>query len=179
MTSGTAAALTVRTAAPGDRDAILELVRLAFSETGGQQEVDVVLDTWNLDVVPEGLELVAVENGAVVGYVLAATGHLDGKDVVGVAPVAVTPAHQGVGVGTALMTELVRRADAAGLPLLVLLGDPHYYGRFGFEPSGPLGLSYPPVGQNSPYFQVRRLMSYDPSYRGDYTYCWETLPRRP
>ena len=42
-------------------------------------------------------------------------------------------------------------------PLLVLLGDPAYYGRFGFEPAGPLGLSYLPVGADNPHFQARRL----------------------
>jgi len=74
------------------------------------------------------------------------------------------------------MTELLRRADGAGLPLVVLLGNPDYYGRFGFEPTGPLGVTYQPVGADSPYFQARKLTAYDPSYGGDYTYCWEIPP---
>jgi putative acetyltransferase len=173
----TATPIAVRAAEVPDRDAILELVRQAFSEhTGGEEEVDIVRATWKLGVVPDGLELVAVEDGTVVGHVLAARGDLAGREVVGVAPLAVTPARQGVGVGTALMTELIGRADTSELPLLVLLGSPDYYERFGFEPSGPLGLTYPPAGPDSPYFQVRKLTSYDPSYRGDYTYCWEAPP---
>jgi putative acetyltransferase len=58
----------------------------------------------------------------------------------------------------------------------VVLGDPAYYGRFGFEPAGPLGIEYPPVGAASPAFQVRRFAPYDASYRGAFTYCWESSP---
>ena len=74
------------------------------------------------------------------------------------------------------MSELIRRADAADLPLVVLLGDPAYYQRFGFEPAGPLHISYPPAGPDSPYFQVRRLSSYashTPLFQGEYIYAWE------
>jgi putative acetyltransferase len=74
------------------------------------------------------------------------------------------------------MTELLRRVETAGRPLVVLLGNPAYYGRFGFEPSGPLGITYRPVGEDNPAFQVRRFAGYDATYRGDFTYCWESKP---
>ena len=102
-----------------------------------------------------------MEEGTIVGHVLAARGDLGGREVVAVAPLAVTPARQGFGIGTALMTELLRRADAAHLALILVLGDPGYYGRFGFEPSGPLGIRYPVVGEGDPHFQVRRSRGYD------------------
>jgi GNAT superfamily N-acetyltransferase len=51
-------------------------------------------------------------------------GQLGGQPVIGVGPLAVSPAHQDQGIGTALMKEIVGRADRAGLPLPVLLGDP-------------------------------------------------------
>lgn len=165
----------IRTAEARDRDAIVELVEEAFTSDGrdGHEEVDVVVSTWELGAAPRDLELVAVDEGVIVGHVLAARGDLSGREVVAVAPLAVRVAHQGSGVGTALMTELLVRAEAAGLPLLLLLGDPRYYGRFGFEPSGPHGISYAPVGNGSPYFQVRRFSGFDRSYEGRFTYCWE------
>jgi putative acetyltransferase len=171
--------VTLRTAVQGDRHAIVEVVRDAFSgETrDGQEEVDIVVDTWACGATHQGLELVAVEDGAVVGHVLAARGDLSGREVVAVAPLAVTPSRQGMGIGSALMSELLRRAEAEALPLAVLLGRPAFYGRFGFEPSGPLDIAYPPVGAGNEAFQVRRLPRYDRSYRGDFTYCWEA--RRP
>ncbi len=169
MTGG----VTVRTAVPGDRDAIVALVSEAFSsdDHDGREEVDIVVSTWEKCATPPGFELVAVGDGAVIGHVLAARGDLGGREVVAVAPLAVGRSRQGEGVGGALMTELLVRAEAAELPLIVLLGDPGYYGRFGFESSGPLGISYRVEGD--PHFMVRRFARYDPSYRGRFTYCWE------
>ena len=49
-----------------------------------------------------------------------------------------------------------------------LLGNPEYYGRFGFEASGPFGIVYEPVGEASPYFQVRRLAAFDTTISGTF-----------
>jgi putative acetyltransferase len=168
----------IRTPTGDEREAIVALVRAAFGAGGrsADYEVDIVRETWRRGASPAGLELVAVADDAVVGHVLGAYGRLDRREVLGIAPLAVAPAHQGQGVGTALMTQLISVADAAGLPLVVLLGNPAYYGRFGFEPSGPLGITYRPVGADNPHFQVRRLSAYDESWRGDFTYCWELTP---
>jgi putative acetyltransferase len=167
--------VSIRVAAPGDREAILKVVRDAFFREGrnGEEEVDIVVNTWRLQATLDGLELVAVDGNSVVGYVVGARGDLGGRQVVAVAPLAVSTSHQKRGTGSALMRELLDRAEASEYPLVVLLGDPAYYGRFGFEPSGPLGISYLPVGEGNPHFQVRRLTTYDPSYHGRFTYCWE------
>lgn len=170
--------LTIRSAAPGDHDAIVELVREAFTsaDRDAGEEIDIVVSTWACGAVIPELELVAVVGGVVVGHVMAGRGDLGGQEAVGIAPLAVAPSHQGTGVGLALMSELLARAETGGLPLVVLLGDPGYYGRFGFEASGPLGITYRPVGEGNPHFQVRRMAGYVPSYRGDFTYCWEAQP---
>jgi putative acetyltransferase len=158
-----------------DQAAILAAVREAFSRGGrdGQEEVDIVVSTWRLEAMLDGLELVAVDGDLVVGHALGAKGDLGGRAVVAVAPLAVIPSHQGRGVGSSLMTELIRRADAGRYALVALLGNPAYYKRFGFEPSGPLNISYPPVGVGDPHFQVRRLSAFEPSYSGVFRYCWE------
>lgn len=173
----------IRDTATGDRDAVIALVEAAFSTGGrdGHEEVDIVRATWDRDAARTGFDLVAVDDrsGDVIGHVLAARGDLGGNPILGVAPLAVAPDRQRTGTGSALMSELVARADAAGEPMLVLLGSPDYYARFGFEASGPLGIHYRAVGEDNPHFQVRRLAAFDPSIRGDYVYCWElpvTLP---
>ncbi len=168
---------TIRAARRSDHEAILAVVRAAFSDDDrdAHEEVAIVVDTWAVDD-PRGLELVAVEGDAVVGHVLGAPGELVGRDVLGVAPLAVAPSHQREGIGSALMTDLLRRAEDAGWPLVVVLGNPEYYGRFGFEPAEPLEVVYEPVGAENPHFQVRRLSRYDPSLRGSFTYCWEADP---
>jgi putative acetyltransferase len=165
----------LRTAEPGDRAPVVGLVRTAFA-TGGhdsQEEVDIVEATWASAARVADLELVALAGESVVGHVLAAFGDLDGSPIVGIAPLAVAPARQRSGVGTALMRELLERAERAGLPMVVLLGEPAYYSRFGFEPAWPLGITYRPAGTASPHFLLRRLAGFAGSPRGEYVYCWE------
>jgi putative acetyltransferase len=165
----------VRPAESTDREQIIEVVRLAFTKDGGDgaEEIDIVHQTWNLGAAVTGLELVAADGDTIVGHVLGATADLNGTTVPAVAPLAVAPERHGQGIGSALMTTLIERADADGWPMVALLGDPAYYGRFGFEPSGPLGIVYPPVGEGSPYFQIRRLSSFDGGISGTFRYCWE------
>jgi putative acetyltransferase len=168
-------AVVIRSTTENDRDAVLILVRSAFSDSpkGGEEEVEVVADTWALGGSVQPVDLVAVDDGMVVGHVLAAEGTLGAGVALAVAPLAVAPTRQGQGIGTNLMHALLTRAERAGWPLVLLLGSPDYYRRFGFEPSGPLGIVYPPVGPDSPYFQVRRFGSLDESCHGEFTYCWE------
>lgn len=153
----------------------MQVVRAAFADDDrdGQEEVDVVTATWAMSAAPDDLALIAIEDGVIVGYVLAGTGSLGGRRAIAVAPLAVTPSRQGDGIGSALMSELLRRAENAGFPLVAVLGSPAYYRRFGFEASGPLEIWYRPVGRDDPHFQVCRLSGYEPGYRGEFTYCWE------
>ena len=132
---------TIRTTGADDRQAVLAVVRGAFGAKGrdGEEEVAIVARTWALATGPEHLDLVAVDDGAVVAHALGAVGDLAGTGAVAVAPLCVAPSRQGEGIGSALMTELIARADTAGWPMLLLLGDPRFYQRFGFEPAGPSG----------------------------------------
>jgi len=69
------------------------------------------------------------------------------------------------------MHEVINRADEQGWPMVVLLGDPAYCGRFGFERSAIYGITYEPPGAGSPDFMVRRLQHFDPLLRGVLRYC--------
>lgn len=164
-------------ARPEDEEGILAVVGAAFSDAtrDAGEELDIVRSTWAATDADQLIELVADDDGTVVGHVLAAPGRIDGTPttVAGVAPVCVAPSHQQRGVGTALMESLVVAATARGWPLLVLLGDSTYYTRFGFEGAGALALTYAPAGVGSPHFQARRLDGYDARLRGAFTYCWE------
>ena len=175
--------ITIRPARPTDAAGILAVVEDAFSYGGTRdpsEEVTIVRGTWSASAASTRrshplLELVADENGTIVGHLQAAPGALDGNPttVAGVAPVCVGAAHQGCGVGSALMGTLIDAATDRQWPLLGLLGEPAYYGRFGFEPAAPLGLSYPPVGAANPHFQARKLPGYAEALRGEFSYCWE------
>ena len=140
--------VVVRPAGPADRPALVAVVQAAFCHGGrdGLEEVQIVQDTWRLDAAPAGLDLVAVDGSTVVGHVMAARGRLNDGPVLGVAPLSVAPDRHGQGIGTVLMETLLARVTADGWPLVLLLGHPAYYQRFGFEPAAAYGISYPPSG---------------------------------
>ncbi|MEQ8451745.1 MAG: N-acetyltransferase [Nitratireductor sp.] len=121
----------IRTATDADRAAIFAVEEAAFSRTDEAELVDAIRRDG--DAV---LELVAERDGAVVGHVLFSRLVVeDGASrfaAVALAPVAIAPESQGCGVGTALILEGHRRLRAAGERLGVVLGDPAYYGRFGY-----------------------------------------------
>jgi putative acetyltransferase len=150
------------------------VTRAAFASgsRNGEEEVRIVLDTWRLDAAASGLDLVAVESHQVLGHVLGGIGQVRGREAVGIAPLSVAPGHQGRGIGSALMRELMKRAETSGWPFVVLLGDPGFYGRFGFERAADYGLTYAPVGPRSDNFLVRRLRAH-PDMAGEFRYCWE------
>ena len=168
--------IVVRPATPDDAPAILAVVDDAFRDDtrDADEELDIVRHTWAVRSEAQRIELVVAGHGDLVGHVLAAPGDLEGHDVAGVAPLSVVKAHQRAGVGTALMGALIGEAERRGWPLLLLLGDPAYYGRFGFAPAATRGIHYAPAGRDSPHFLARPIGDVGAALpRGDYRYCWE------
>jgi len=87
--------------------------------------------------------LVAEDNGHVVGHILFSPVTIDGASdcrVLGLAPLGVLPANQRQGVGSTLVRQGVARCADAGYDLVVLVGDPVYYARFGFHAAKARGL---------------------------------------
>jgi putative acetyltransferase len=123
--------MSIRTATPRDRDAI----RLVEEHAFGQQAEAGLVDA----LVAEGdaiVELVAEEDGHVVGHVLFSRLYVEdgGKEypAVALAPLAVEPSMHGSGIGGALVREAHLRLRQAGETLAIVLGEPAYYGRFGY-----------------------------------------------
>lgn len=81
---------------------------------------------------------------SVVGHILITRVRIDGAPngarFGAIAPVGVAPAHQGRGIGSALNQRAIEAAREMGLGALFVLGDPAYYGRFGFERADRFGL---------------------------------------
>ena len=86
------------------------------------------------------LSLVADNGQLVVGHVMAtrATVGPNESPVLGLGPLGVLPSHQRQGVGTVLMEAIIGIVESSDEPMIVLLGEPAYYHRFGFEPAATL-----------------------------------------
>jgi len=89
------------------------------------------------------LSLVAEIDGALVGHVAVSPVTIgDGAEGwFGLGPISVTPSRQRQGIGSALMRAALAQLAAQGAAGCVLLGDPAWYGRFGF--AARAGLVYP------------------------------------
>jgi putative acetyltransferase len=121
------------------------------------------------DVVP-GFSFTALTDRGAVGHVTASRATVAADAVVAVGPIGVLPEYQGLGVGSALMNALLTAADAADVPLIVLLGAPQYYKRFGFRPAKELGV-LPPEPEWGDAFQARPLTAYTESVAGQFRYA--------
>ena len=167
--------MTIRAETPADHETIRGIIDEAFGDTTTSAIVDAIRATDRF--VPE-LSLVAVSDGQSLGHVISS--YVDvlvpgTRHVLCVGPVAVVPAHQRRGVGTALMQEMIRLADARDEPLLLLEGNPAYYGRFGFTRADEHGIEMPPECPGPQYFMLRPLRAYDSTLRGRAVYPPETF----
>jgi putative acetyltransferase len=98
------------------------------------------------------VSLVAEDNGEIVGHVaispVAISDDSSGWYILG--PIAVAPDRQGLGIGSQLMEQALAelgKLEAAGC---ILVGNPNYYGRFGFKPEPAIVLP----GVPPEYFQT-------------------------
>lgn len=93
--------------------------------------------------IPE-LSIVAEENNEVLGHILLSKAKvMDGDishEVIVLAPIAVKPEMQNKGIGGQLIQEGLKRCKNLGYGLVLLIGHPTYYPRFGFKPARQYGL---------------------------------------
>ena len=115
--------------APAIRAVVTEAMKLLPQATGTEAAI---IDRLRADNALS-LSLVAEDGGEVLGYLAASDtriGAVPGWGLIG--PVAVLPLRHGQGIGSALMAEAILRLRAA-CKGAALVGDPGYYGRFGFR----------------------------------------------
>jgi putative acetyltransferase len=164
----------VRAETAADHSDIRRINDEAFGETLEGELVDAMRATDRF--VPE-LSLVAESGGQTVGHVISSYVDLEpgARRLLQVGPLAVLPSHQRRGIGRALMEETIRRADERGEPVLLIEGDPRYYGRFGFTRTDVLGIEPPAEAWGPQYFMLRPLARYDGALRGRAVYPPETF----
>lgn len=165
--------LVIRPEGPEDEAAVAELTDAAFGIPEGRAEA---VETELLrglradgDLIGE-LTLVAELDRRVVGQVACSAGTLDGRPCVGLGPISITPPLQRRGIGAVLVSAVVATAERRADPVLVLLGDPEYYGFFGFRPAAELGIDSPEPAWGR-HFQAKPLRAWRPELAGPFVYA--------
>ena len=79
------------------------------------------------------LSMCALESGRLVGSVRMWRVHVGPTPAIFLGPIAVESDARSAGVGGLLVDAACKAAEAAGFPLVVLVGDVPYFGRFGFD----------------------------------------------
>ena len=163
--------MNIRPERPADHDEIAAVVGAAFPH---HPEVVAFVDAIRAspEYVPE-LALVAEDESGIVAHVMLSWAGLEGDGLdrlLVLTPMSVRPDRQRQGVGSALIREVLARADAAGAPAVLLEGIPGYYPRFGFEPAAEHGLEKPLASIPDEAFMVRKLSAYSDAVRGKIVY---------
>ena len=153
--------ITIRSERPGEALAIERLTVEAFRAAPHSSGTESFIVQALRDANRLSISLVAEDDEGIVGHVaLSPVSISDGaRNWFGLGPISVLPARQGQGIGSQVMVHALaelRRRGAAGC---VLLGDPGYYGRFGFKAEAALVLP----GVPPQYFQALAFGSSMPS----------------
>ena len=140
--------MRLRPETPADFPAIYALVKAAFAtapHADGDEQDFVDRVRASAGYLPD-LALVSERDGALIGHAMLSLlppGAIQRPSgLLMLAPLSVAPNAQRQGVGTALVRDALARAAARGHRAVVVLGDPDYYGRFGFRPARGFGLTH-------------------------------------
>lgn len=157
----------VRAEVAGDAPAIRSVHQRAFGRPDEADLVEVIRAT---DGFLAELSLVAYDADCLVGHVLISVVALDsGVEVLTLAPLAVVPERQRQGIGARLVAAVLDRARATRYPVVVVVGDPAFYRRFGFDRATGLGIDAPfPVPRDA--WMASTLPAHSAAARGRVVY---------
>ena len=143
--------VTIRSEQPGDIEGIHTILEAAFPTDAEARLVDALRNSQGLVI-----SLVAENESELVGHIAFSVVTVGGVAVgLGLAPLAVRPEYHRQGIGAQLVKFGLEEVRATDHGLVVVLGDPAYYSRFGFIPASRFGLTDQFKG--GPAFQVMEL----------------------
>ena len=136
---GTTDELLIRAERVGDEVAIADLNDAAFGGTDESRLVASLRRSGHATI-----SLVATTGDEIVGHILFSPVIVDTSGpaiaALGLGPMAVIPGRQRRGIGSSLVKAGIDECATRGCEIVVVLGHPHFYPRFGFRPAHLLGL---------------------------------------
>lgn len=158
--------MKIRAEAAQDVDDIGLVTQAAFANAEHASGTEALIVSALRESGALSLSLVAESDGKIIGHAGFSPVLIEKVDCgwLGLGPVSVLPTWQGKGTGSAMIREGLRRMAALGAKGCVVLGDPGYYRRFGFEQDSALHF----IGAPPEYFM--RLRIADPMPAGKVTY---------
>jgi predicted N-acetyltransferase YhbS len=134
--------MIIRTETVEDYEEVYKLNYLAFGKREDESKL-VERIRKSEEFVPE-LSIVAEIDNEIVGHLLLSKAAVETQEriftVIVLAPIAVKPDRQKQGIGSKLIEEGIRRCKNLGYYIILLIGRPKYYPRFGFKPARKYGL---------------------------------------
>jgi putative acetyltransferase len=127
--------MIIRPETPSDHDSIRQILIAAFADHPYSHQTEhLIIEGLRADGALT-VSLVAEVDGKVVGQIAFSPVKIDEKDCrwLGLGPVAVTPSLQRQGIGQALVNGGLKTIRDLGAQGCILVGDPAFYRRFGFE----------------------------------------------
>jgi putative acetyltransferase len=120
----------------GDQAAIDQVIAAAFADHPHSNQREPCLVNSLRDSKALTVSLVAEDHGDIIGHIAFSPVRIGGvfQEWYGLGPVSVQPEWQRQGIGQALINYGLERLREMGANGCVLLGEPEYYGRFGFKP---------------------------------------------
>ena len=153
--------ISIRNEREGDCARIGDVITLAFENDPHSDGREAEIVALMRDDSALTISLVAEVDGEIVGHIAFSKVTVNDEfiDWYGLAPVSIEPKFQNKGIGSALIREGLRLLQGINAKGCVLLGEPSYYQRFGFEADEQLVLPDVPAM----YFQALSFGDFIPS----------------
>jgi predicted N-acetyltransferase YhbS len=130
---------------------IYDFVRAAFetAKVSNGKEQDFVIKLRARDKYIPELALVAEKDAKIIGHIMLTKTYVTNSNsefnALLLAPLSVSLEHRKHGVGSNLVTRSFEIAKNVGYKAVFVVGDPAFYGRFGFESSALFGIKHVPA----------------------------------